>query len=401
MHVYKIVLLGDKDHGKSTLIGNMLILTNSVSGERIKEAKRMSKELGREFEPGFILDSFSEEREEAMTIDTTRMQLAYKKAGFEFIDVPGHEELITNMLTGASNANTAVLIVSAKKGEGISMQTKRHLLLAMMLGINGVVVAVNKMDLADYSKDAFDKIKNGITALIDNAEKSLGKVKFEFVPISAYKGENLINHSSNMKWYKGKPLAEVLRGYAINKRKEKDEGLRVVVQGRMPDGTLACKVLAGALSKGAEVISMPGSIKCVVNKIVKAGKPVLRAYPGSSPALELSNANGIDRGSIISSPDDTPNVGKKIDALVFFSEVPKNASIRLNGVETRCDIGILKELDITAGTLKDGEARPLGIFKAEISCDKAVVFEKQSKASELGRFTIYDGGKFAGLGIVI
>ncbi|MEM3281701.1 MAG: GTP-binding protein [Candidatus Micrarchaeaceae archaeon] len=401
MHLHRIVLLGDKDHGKSTFIGSMLMLTKSVSSDRINEARRISKELGRKFEPGFILDSFSEEREKAMTIDTTRAQLSYKKVGFELIDVPGHEELITNMLTGASSASIAVLVVSAKKGEGISEQTKRHLLVAMMLGISNVVIAINKMDAVGYNSNAFDSIKSSLSEFINNAQKSLGAVRTDFVPISAYNGDNLIRNSKNMRWYKGKPLAEILSRDAMEKCKDEKGGiLRVIVQGAMPGGGFACKVVAGTLSKGEKVISVPGGTECIVNKIVSAGKVMVHASAGSSPVLSLSSTKGIKRGSVICRAGDKPMVAKSIDALVFFSEIPKNASMRLNGIETRCNITISKELDINDGNLKKGNAKPLGIFSAHINCSKPIVVEKYNKVNELGRFTIYEGGKFAGLGIV-
>ena len=158
MEVKSITLLGDKDNGKSTTIGSMLILTKSVTEERVKEAKKISKELGRSFEPGFILDSFSEEREGGLTIDITRAQVAYKNHAFEFIDVPGHEEFIKNMISGASYASSALLIVSAKPQEGVKEQTKRHVFISRMLGIKNLVVAVNKMDAVKYKESAFKAI---------------------------------------------------------------------------------------------------------------------------------------------------------------------------------------------------------------------------------------------------
>ena len=136
MLVKRITLLGHKDHGKSTLIGNMLILTNRINPAKLQEAERTSAQIGTRFEPGYILDSFHEEREGGLTIDTTRTEkIPYNELAFEFIDVPGHEELIKNMISGASQADIAVLIVSAKADEGIREQTKRHLFVARMLGI--------------------------------------------------------------------------------------------------------------------------------------------------------------------------------------------------------------------------------------------------------------------------
>ena len=134
--------MGEKDHGKSTLIGSLLIATGAATEHRINEAKKYSKN-GR-FEPGYILDSFEEERAQEMTIDTTRAEMVYKGSLFEFIDVPGHLELIKNMMSGASHGEIAILMVSMKKGEGLQPQTKRHVYIANMLGIKGLIVAIKQ-----------------------------------------------------------------------------------------------------------------------------------------------------------------------------------------------------------------------------------------------------------------
>ncbi len=183
MKINRITLLGHKDHGKSTLIGNLLIKTNSVSEQRISEAKRISTELNKPFEPGFILDSFEEERREGLTIDTTRVQLKYKDAAFEFIDVPGHEELIKNMLSGASYADFALAVVSAASNEGIKDQTKRHIYIADLIGINRIVIAVNKMDKINYDEKRFNDIKNSLMHYFSKV--GINKRNIIFIPISA------------------------------------------------------------------------------------------------------------------------------------------------------------------------------------------------------------------------
>ncbi len=164
MDKHIITMLGEKDHGKSTLIGSLLIASGSATEQRINEAKKYAKR-GR-FEPGYILDSFAEERAQEMTIDTTRAEMVYKGAMYEFIDVPGHLELIKNMMSGASNGEMAVLMVSMKQGEGLKPQTKRHVFISNMFGIKSLVVAVNKMDMIGYSRDAFEKMKAGISTYL-------------------------------------------------------------------------------------------------------------------------------------------------------------------------------------------------------------------------------------------
>ncbi|MGC8652004.1 MAG: GTP-binding protein [Candidatus Micrarchaeia archaeon] len=400
MQIYKVALLGDKDHGKSTAIGNLLMLTKSVSGARIEEAKRISKELGRPFEPGFILDSFSEEREGAMTIDTTRAQMRYRGAGFEFIDVPGHEELITNMLTGASSAGTAVLIVSAKKGEGVSDQTRRHLLLARMLGIVSVVVAVNKMDTTGYSKDAFEMVRGSLNALIANAGNTVGSIEATFVPISAYNGDNLIKRSKNMKWYNGKPLAALLVEFAAKAGARKKGGLRAVVQGSIEGGGTACRIISGSIKRGNEVLALPSGARLNVERVVSAGRSVPSAGAGSAPVLKLGGGSA-SRGSVLCTSGDRPLVGKSAGALLFLVKRPKAPTIKLGTQESRCRIRIERAVDITSGAFcNEKTVKPLGIYSATMDFAATLAYERFEKLTELGRFTLHENGRLVGVGII-
>ncbi|MGC8669690.1 MAG: GTP-binding protein [Candidatus Micrarchaeia archaeon] len=403
MDVFKIVLLGDKDHGKSTFIGSTLLLTKSVSNARISEAKKISEELGRPFEPGFLMDSFSEERQDAMTIDTTRAQLEYKNRGFEFIDVPGHEELISNMLTGASNASTAVLIVSAKNGEGISEQTKRHLLLSKMLGISSVLVCVNKMDSVGYSQKRFNEIKKELSGFIKNAEKSIGSIKASFVPISAYTGENIITKSKKMKWYNGHPLFSLLYssiGKDLRSRSNPNKSL-VVVQGLLDGGNVACKVISGKIRKGQAMHVASTSKEVFVHAIFKAGKKSQHAEANTSPVIDFGNIEGMERGSIIYSGK-PPIISKNINALIFTVEKPSNALVRIGVKEVECSIRSFGMIDIATGKIKqEKKIEPLNIYKVEIEAKSKMVFEKFEDTAELGRFTIRSGGKFSGVGIIV
>ncbi len=399
MDIYKIALLGDKDHGKSTTIGSLLMLTGSISETRIEEAKKTSRKLGRPFEPGFLLDSFSEEREDAMTIDTTRAQIQHKGSGFEFIDVPGHEELISNMLTGASNASTAILMVSAKPGEGISEQTKRHIMLARMLGISKIVIAVNKMDTVGYSKRSFDSIRSSMMQFMREAEKSFGPFRVKFVPVSSYKAENLVSLSDNMGWYKGSPLIEEVKNFAKSKEDE-PKYLRAIVQGSI-DGLAACKIIYGSMSAKSTVGIVPRYKRCKISMIVKAGKPARKAERGSAPAIKLECHDVPQRGSIIFSGK-RPMVGNKISAVAFFIFAPKKCIIKMNGSQKECSFKPISEINIvTAKASKAESVKPLGIYRVSIKAKGEMAYEKFKYAADLGRFTIYDGNKLAGFGIIM
>jgi len=407
MLVENVTMLGHKDHGKSTLIGSILMLTNSVSNTRIEEAKRYSEKLGKSFEPAFILDSLEEEREGGLTIDSTRAEAKYKDLAFEFIDVPGHEELIKNMMSGASFAETAILLVSAKPGEGIRKQTKRHVFVAKMLGIENLIVAVNKMDTINYDENAYNKI----TKLIG---KFLSNIKFDgiirYVPISAYNGENIIRRSDKMKWYNGMPLLEELyrmtKG-AGKKDKNKFNKLRAVVQGYIEDGNkklISAKILNGKIEKG-KITFFPGNIERYAKKIILKGRAVAKAGEGSSVAIELDKDIENPRGIVIAKEGEEPIVANKLNALIFtLAKITPNSKIviRFLGNEVKCNkLSIIKHIDTTTGALsKKSLIEPLNAGILDLELESDIAFERYNILKSMGRFSFYIENKFGGVGIV-
>ncbi|MDE1851662.1 MAG: 50S ribosome-binding GTPase [Candidatus Micrarchaeota archaeon] len=405
MLINRITLLGHKDHGKSTLIGNLLIQTGTASEQRINDAKKTSQKLGRQFEPGFILDSFEEEREGGLTIDTTRVQINYKNIGFEFIDVPGHEELIKNMMSGASYAKFAILLVSAKSDEGIRPQTKRHLFLAKMMGINRIIIAVNKMDYANYHREVFDSIKSDI-------EDFLQKIGFDrkqayFIPISAYTADNLVKMSKKMPWYKGSTLMEAMKDAVETEGKETDGKLRIVVQGTLPTGKKILttgKVISGTIKSGAKVSIVPAKMNVIAKEIFVKGKKQKLAKQGENVALSFDKVpDGSLRGSVIYGSGSAAKPTKRVDSLIFFTKnVVKPITIKINGNEIACDEAKIKDV-IDTGTgnkMNAGYDRTLNAANVELRLSKEVVAEPFDTSAELGRFVVYEGREFVGLGIV-
>jgi elongation factor 1-alpha len=406
MMVRNITLLGHKDHGKSTLIGSMLMLTNSVTQARIREARIYSKKLHKGFEPAFILDSFHEERTGGLTIDITRAEIPYRDTAFSFIDVPGHEELIKNMISGASYASTALLLVSAKKGEGVRDQTKRHLFIARMLGIQNLVVAINKMDTVHYDEKRFSEMKSGILPFI----KKIGfdETAVKFVPISAYKREGIIGKSKNMKWYSGEPLIAAL--YAMSKEKSNDSSgpVRVVLQG-FNEGSrdmLVGKLVRGTLKEGEEDICIvPQNINIKAKEIIVNGKKVKKAKAGESVAIKLGKRiDGEVRGSIVCGLLYCPIPRSTISSIVFLTSKPgKNLSIRFNGVEVPVkSMEIKKRIDPTTGESDPSKsAKPLEAVEANLNLSIKIAAEKFTETKEIGRFVLYSDGKFSGIGIIV
>ncbi len=407
MLVKKITLLGHKDHGKSTLIGNMLILTNRINPAKLKEAEKASKEAGTRFEPGYILDSFQEERLQGRTIDTTRTEkVPYGELAFEFIDVPGHEELIKNMISGASQADIAVLIISAKPGEGISDQTMRHLFVARMLGIRKLAVAVNKMDLVGYKREKFEEIKSEIIGFIERIGFS-GKDVY-FVPVSAYMKDNLIKKSDKMKWYEGKPLIDLIYANAVSKDAAvAGRELRVTLQGFVDseNKVMAGKIVSGSVKIGDRVRVWPQGFGSRVSDIMAKGVSVKAANTGTSVALRLKDSIKSEvRGSVISGETSSPRLSDTIKALIFVTHPPRKSGmkIKFNDIDIACkSLKVQKCIDTRTGEPKgNGRVEALDTIEAEMELDRKLPFESYDKTQELGRFVLYNDKGFAGIGIV-
>ena len=404
MIVNRVTLLGNKDHGKSTLIGSLLISTGSVSEQRINDAKKTSRKLGRQFEPGYILDSFQEERENEMTIDTTRAQVKYKDTGFEFIDVPGHEELMKNMLSGASYADFALLIVSAKKDEGITEQTKRHLFVAKLMGINRIIVAVNKLDTVGYGKDRFDEIKTGITDYLQRI--GFDAESISFVPVSAYNAENLVRRSKSMKWYKGNSLIDTLVELSHSRKRSNGKELLILLQGTSEDDRKSVfgKVLSGELRKGERIKILPDGKEADVKQIFVSGRKRSKATFGNVVTLELSREIGKEvKGSVACTNTKACRVENSADALFFDTRPLKGRlSIKMNSVEIPCrKVVVNRTVDIATGNIKNnGSIKPLQAAYIRLIFPRDIAFEDFERIPELGRFILYSDKKFAGIGVI-
>ncbi len=402
MIVKTIALLGHKDHGKSTLIGSMLMQTGSATQVRINEAKAYSEKLRKPFEPAFILDSFSEEREQGMTYDTTRAQIKYKDLAFSFIDVPGHEELIKNMISGASYGEVAVLLVSAKGDEGIRDQTKRHLFIARMLGIDRLVVAVNKMDSMGYEEGSFNSIR-------DSLGKFISRIGFEerdvrFVPISAYNGENLVKKSGKMAWYGGSTLIDSIYGiFADASGAGSGSALRIVVQGAIDSegNIIAGKVISGRLTEGDKVDILPNGHNAKVKEIIVKGRRVNSAGIGENAAITLDSKAGFGlRGAVISGIDDRPRVVDSVTARIFVTGViGKKLHVKFNGIDMGCrSVDVIDGIDTTTGEkMQRKTPEVLNAIDARVEFDRKLPVEEYRATKELGRFVLYSDDVFAGI----
>jgi len=396
----KISLLGHKDHGKSTLIGRLLYETHSITEDRINEARAMSKTLGKEFEYAFLLDSFEEEREGGFTLDTTRAQVHHNGVIYELIDVPGHKELVKNMLTGASLAHAAILIVSAQKDERLRDETKLHLYLASLLGIKNLVVAINKIDTIDYDEEEFSRIKGEVSVIL----KSFGYEELSFVPVSAKKGDNVASLSGATPWYKGKTVMGFMEEFsAFDYEKELEQlPARMFVQDVYDlddEKILVGRLETGTLAVGEEVSIEPLGIAHGIDELKIKYESVKEARVGQNVGLMLA-AEGmanVKRGNVCMPSKNKARPVKSINARIFCLpgneiKIGDDLSITCVSQETRSKISkVIKKINpIFDKEPKENADEIRGWEAAEVQIDlkDPLVFEKFSKVPPMGRFVL-------------
>ncbi|HEX9757397.1 MAG TPA: GTP-binding protein [Nitrospiria bacterium] len=386
MKRFTITLLGHKDHGKSTLIGRLLYDTKSVMEDRTEEVREYCKTVGKPFEYAFLLDSFEEERRDGMTIDVIHAQVKGKKNIYDCIDVPGHRELLKNMLSGASHADAGILIVSAK--EGLEEQTGHHLRLANWLGLASLIVVVNKMDHVEYQQEVFEEMVSKIKAL----EKTpiLGP-KVDFIPISAYKGDNVVARSSQMPWYTGRTLFEHMEGLEVQ-NSFLNLPLRLPVQdvyeNKAGERILAGKVESGEIHVGQEVVFVPSNGKATIRSIMGVDKNQKTAMPGENIGLVLDrNLPSVHRGEVCCLPESVAQVTREATAhAILLEEVPNNLVLECGPSRTECEFETLAQAEI-------GE---VCIVKLKFK-DPLIV--ERGKTS-LGRMALKSKGKIIGVAVV-
>jgi len=340
--VEKVVVVGHVDHGKSTLLGRLLIDSDRVEADRLQRIQSICSDKGVPFEPAFLLDAFEEEQSQGVSIDSTRFNFEHDGRRLLFIDAPGHLEFIKNMTGAAASAELAILVVDAV--EGIRQQTVRHLQILSMLGIAKVIVVVNKIDKVAYSADAFTELSSALGETL----KSQHLACVDVVPISALFGENLLHASSNMPWYSGKTLIETVISHSFQSKSVAVSGnFRMLLQDvyRFDDKRyFAGRIVSGTLTPGKFVYFSPSGKASQVESIITHpdGNRSL-VVAGDSVALLLSEQIFVERGEIISMPDQAPEIDDQFTAtLVWLSPEPMQYGseyvLKIGTAESSCQI---------------------------------------------------------------
>jgi elongation factor 1-alpha len=402
-------VIGHKDHGKSTLIGRLLYDSKAIQEQKLDEIRAELKQTGkRKFEFAFLLDSLEEERKGGLTIDIMQTPFKSKKYLYTIIDCPGHKEFIKKMLTGASQADAAVLVVSAK--EGVQDQTRQHTFLIKTLGIKQLVVAINKMDKVGYKESSYRKICNKLKQIL----QSLGYYDVLMIPISAMKGDNVYRKSRKMEWYKGFTLIETLDKKIAPPLLPLNKPLRGVVQDVYPyekgKQIIACKIETGLLTPGKEVVFNPSGKKGRLKKILSFGTAMEKVEPGESVGLLIDKINAVERGEVLSYPENQPMKIKAFTAeIILFSDVSlkegDEITIRYGTAEKKCKVQqILSEIDPVNLTVRVRYPKVLKeekVGEVELLALDPICLEKYSDFPELGRFVIKGKKGTAAAGIVL
>jgi elongation factor 1-alpha len=411
MNVPKVnlVVIGHKDHGKSTLIGRLLYDSKAIPEQKIDEIRKELKQTGKKkFRFAFLLDSLEEERKGGLTIDIMQTPFKSKKYLYTIIDCPGHKEFIKKMLTGASQADAAVLVVSAK--EGIQEQTRKHAFLVKTLGIKQLVVAINKMDLIDYKESYYQKTCEQLERILN----SLGYQDVPMIPVSAMEGDNIFKKSNKMWWYKGSTLIDTLDESIVPRTLPLNKPLRGVVQdvyiSEDNQEIIVCKIETGTLEPKKTVVFSPSGKRGFLQKILSFGSTVERAEPGDSVGLVVDGIPTIERGEVLSYPETQPKEVKKFTAeVILFSDIQIRMGdeliIRYGTAEKKCKVQrILSEIDpinLTVRLKNPMLLKEESVGEVEFLALEPICVEKYSDFPELGRFIIRGRKGTVAAGIIL
>ncbi|MFP5318579.1 MAG: sulfate adenylyltransferase subunit 1 [Acidimicrobiia bacterium] len=329
MDLLRFATAGSVDDGKSTLIGRLLYDSKQLFEDQLQAVERASAQRGFGYvNLALLTDGLRAEREQGITIDVAYRYFATPQRRFIIADTPGHVQYTRNMVTGASTADLAVILVDARKG--LTEQSKRHAFIATLLRIPHVVVCVNKMDLVDWDQSAYAAVKDEFRHFASRLEVS----DLAFVPISALHGDNVVDRSDNMRWYRGLPLLTLLEEVHIaSDRNLVDPRFPVqyVIRPHSDDHhdyrAYAGQVLGGVLRPGDDVVVLPSGVETTIAGIDTFDGPVEEAFPPMSVALRLADEVDVSRGDMICRPHNRPHAGQDIDAMVCWMSADRPLTV--------------------------------------------------------------------------
>ena len=401
-----VVIVGHVDHGKSTLIGRLLHDTDSLEDGKIEELQSICKQRNVPFEWSFVLDAFQAERDQAITIDTTQIFFSSTKRNYVIIDAPGHREFLKNMISGAAQADAAVLVVDAD--EGVREQTKRHAYMLHLLGIKQICVVLNKMDKVGFDSNIFDAVSQEVKEFLD----TLNLTPSFIVPISARNGDMLSMRGENLNWYKGKTLIEALDRFELEKQPV-SHALRFPIQDvyrQDEKRILVGRIETGSLSVGDTVYFSPTNEKAIIETIENfpQKQSVVKANAGQSIGVTLSERIFVERGHIAAHKDNQPMMTNVFRANIFWLSdkalaVGNSYTVRFGTFETKVNVQSIDVMVDTQTLEKYNDAKNLeknNVAEVTFRCRDMIAVDPHTANFKMGRAVIYDHHKVVGGGLI-
>lgn len=402
----RLVVVGHVDHGKSTLIGRLFYDTGSLPDGKYEQLVAIAQRRGVPFEFANLMDGLQAERDQNITIDTAQIWFRTPQREYVIIDAPGHKEFVKNMVTGASRADAALIIIDAS--EGVQEQTRRHGYLLRLIGVRQVVVVVNKMDLVDYSRAVFDKVSSDYRTFLTE----IGLESPTILPVSARQGDNIASKGEHLGWFRGPTVLQALDAIPVAAALI-NQPLRFPIQDvyRFDHRRiLAGRIESGILRAGDQLLFLPSGRTSVVRSIETWNTPQVESLSAGDPAgVTLADQLFVERGSIAVHANDAPSLATEFTARIFWlGRTPlaagKRYKLKLVTQEVECEIKTLEEV-IDASTVQTitgaDSVRTNDAAKVVIRTRRPVAVDLFERVPTLGRLVLVDGFDVAGGGIVV
>jgi sulfate adenylyltransferase subunit 1 len=400
MDILRFITAGSVDDGKSTLIGRLLYDSKSILIDQLAAIEKQTKnKLNGEIDLALLTDGLRAEREQGITIDVAYKYFSTPKRKFIIADAPGHIQYTRNMVTGASNSQLAIILIDARNG--VVEQTRRHSIIASLLKIPHIVVAINKMDLVDYSEDAY----NNIVIDYELVAKTLGLKDVKYIPISALNGDNIVERSENLSWYEGEPLLTNLENVKLDSDVNLTDArfsVQYVIRPQVAElhdyRGYAGKVISGIYKKGDAVTVLPSGSQSTIKSIESGGKEIDEAYAQQSVVLHLEDDIDVSRGDLIVPGNNLPRTEQEFDALLCWMDnkplIPGNKYLlQINSNRVR---GVVKEIEyqLDVNTLDKNyspeKAVLNDIIKIKLKTASPVAFDSYEKLRQNGGAILID-----------
>jgi sulfate adenylyltransferase subunit 1 len=413
MEVLKIATAGSVDDGKSTLIGRLLYDTQSLTTDKLEAIEKSSKQKGYDYlDFSLATDGLVAEREQGITIDVAHIYFSTAKKSYIIADTPGHVEYTRNMVTGASTSQVSIILIDARKG--VIEQTYRHFFINNLLRVKEVIVAINKMDLVDYSEEVFNKIKADFEAL--NAKSTFKEQNVSYIPLSALTGDNVVDSLGGMPWYQGQTILEHLEALEPADVYEKGKArfpVQTVIRPKTEEyhdfRGYAGKLYGNNIKVGDAVTVLPSLTESVVTNIHFFDKQFEEATVGSSITIELGNDINVTRGDMIVKSSELPKVEKDINTTVCWMDSKKLVSgakyfVQHNTNRVLAKIDSVKNVIATdfSGTTEASQLAINEIGEVNIKLSKAIYFDAYNDNKSNGAFILIDAttNTTAGVGFI-